>query len=178
MPTLIVETGTIVENANSYVDLAFADAYLTSRGNTVWAGVGEDAKAAALIRAADVLNGYRWKGQPVEPGRVMAWPRKGVDYSPGNPVPENVVPIQVQNAQCEIAAASMSEEGANDPLAQVDTTKGAVTSEKVDVMAVSYAEPSTNSYLGVTGYPAVDGLLRAFLASSGRGFGIVEIQRG
>ena len=123
---LTVETGAIVENANSYVKLTFADAYLASRGNADWAKGEEDARATALIRAADVLNSYRWKGQPVEPGRIMAWPRRGMEYSPGNPVSENVVPIQVQNSQCEIAAAIVAR-GA-DPLGQVDMhlTTGAV----------------------------------------------------
>lgn len=173
---LTVEDGTMPEGANTYADMDFVNAYLASRGVAGWAEADADSRAAALIRAADVLNSYYWKGETAEPGRVMTWPRKGMCYAGGVGVPENSVPVQVQNAQCEIAGAVIA--GDTDPLAQVDTAKGAVTSEKVDVIGVSYTDPSTNSYSGKTGYPAVDGLLRPFLGGMGGGFGIVELGRG
>ena len=173
---LIVEDGTLPENANTYADVDFADAFLASRGAAEWAIADEETKATALIRATDTLNSYRWKGLPVEDTRIMAWPRTGVVYASGTEVPADVVPIQVKNATCELAGNIVATH--TDPLAQVDTSVGAVTSEKVDVIGVSYAAPETNTYTGKTGFPFVDALLRPFLKGYGKGLSVVELGRG
>jgi hypothetical protein len=174
--SLIIEDGAMPTGANVYADIAYADGYLASRGVSAWADADDDTKLAALVRAADTLNSYRWKGITVAPGRIMAWPRKGMAYAEGTPVPDNIVPAQVANAQCELAGSILADEA--DPLAPVNTSQGAVVSEKVDVIAVSYAAPDTNAYSGKTGYPAVDALLRPFLAGGSGKFGIVEMERG
>lgn len=173
---LIVEDGSMKDGANTYATTAQADAYLAARGAEKWAELDDDGKTIALIRAADTLNSYNWKGVTAKPGRVMTWPRKGVAYADGTPVKEDEVPLQIVNAQCELAGAIVTNEA--DPLAPVDTTVGAVTSEKVDVIAVSYAEPDSNAYTGITGYPAVDGLLKQFLRGGSGRFGVVEVGRG
>jgi hypothetical protein len=164
------------EGANSYTDIAGADAYLSSRGALDWAIADDDTKAAALVRACDTLNTYHYKGQVSAPGRVMAWPRKQMVYADGSPAPMDAIPAQVINAQIELAGNIITDSA--DPLAPVDKSQGAVTSEKVDVISVSYATPETNAYKGLTGFPAVDALLRGFLSGNGGRFGVVEVGRG
>ena len=173
---LVVEDGTMPDGANTYADIDFADAFLASRGAAEWAVADEDTKAAAIIRATDTLNSYRWKGLPVEDTRIMAWPRTGVVYASGAGVPADTVPIQVKNATCELAGNIVATH--TDPLAQIDASVGAVTSEKVDVIGVSYAAPETNAYTGKTGFPFIDALLRPFLKSNGKGLSVVELGRG
>lgn len=175
---LIVETGTMPPGANTYVSLDDYRNYKAQRDPEYDPDAADsEGEKSTLIRATDTLNSYRWKSVAVDPGRIMAWPRKHMEYADGSPVHDNVVPAQVVAAQCEIAGAIEAAEG-KDPLAPVDASQGAITSEKVDVIAVSYATPDTNAYTGKTGYPAVDALLRPFLRGGSGAFGIVEMGRG
>lgn len=52
-----VEDGTGVEDFNSYVTVAYADAYFADRGSTTW--TGEDSlKQGALVRATDYVRAF------------------------------------------------------------------------------------------------------------------------
>jgi hypothetical protein len=88
---LIVEDGTGKADAQSYVDVAGADAYHAARGNAAWAtSTAEDGTAttrpaeereAALLRATafidatyrDRFPGYRARGR----AQALEWPRVG-----------------------------------------------------------------------------------------------------
>jgi hypothetical protein len=61
---LVVEDGTLVEGANSYVSIEDADAYWAEgRGNDEWLDAVDDDKLKWLLEAADYLNGFfAWKG--------------------------------------------------------------------------------------------------------------------
>lgn len=193
MPTLIVEDGSKPEGANVYADLKAADDWLVPRGLwpatpvTVDAEDGTEtpspemvkAKTAALLRAADWLNvlpGGRWKGEPVEEDRVMAFPRK---CAPA------VVPAGVKIANMELAAVFF---GGDNPLAPLErggklASRAQSESKSVDVISksfsssVNYAEDAPVE----TFYPAVAGLLAPFLAvTPGKGGGafVREVGRG
>ena len=166
---LTIEDGSMPDNANTYVDIGFADGYLGTRGNAAWLAADAEAKAVALIRSADVLNSYPWKGNAAAPDRIMAWPRKGVAYADKTPVPEEVIPQQVKNAQCELAALI---NGGENPLAPVahagkviseshSVSEGGIDALGGDSHSDSYTYEKGVSY--ETLYPAVAGLLRAFL---------------
>lgn len=130
---MIVEDGTGVDGANSYVDAAYAAQYFTDRGQT-WAGSDGD-----LVRGTDYVDGaFEWPGQRVEPLQSLAWPRKGVEFD-GEPYPSNVVPDPVKQAVCEVAQAI-----AADVPEQQGT--GAVKSQKVGTLEVEYFEPSGYEY--------------------------------
>lgn len=175
--TIIVEDGSMPSGANSYVSLGEFAEYAEERGQGAeWNKFDESSRQSALIRAADTLNTYNWKGSPAESGRVMTWPRKGMVYADGATVPESFIPTQMKLAQCELAMNVLF--NSVDPLAPVDTASGAVTSERVDVISVSYGDPSTNNYSGQTGYPAVDAWLKPFLKGGSGRFSLGEIGRG
>ena len=172
-----VEDGQMPDGANTYASLDDFQKYVAQRDPGYDPSSADvDVESANLIRAADFLNSLRWKGTTAKPGRILAWPRKGMVYADCSPVGENEIPVQVINAQCEVAASMAGQD--SDPLAPVDKTVGAVTSEKVDVIAVSYSSPDTNAYSGKTGYPAVDALLASFLSGGSGKFGIVDVRRG
>ena len=174
---LIVEDGSIVPGANSYGTRERAGEYLGARGHVEWPTLTEEQQDATLIRAADVLNSYGLKGAPVDYFHSMTMPRVGLEFAPGVPVPEDFIPQQFERAQFEIAGAIAVSE--TDPLEAVDRSKGAVTSESVSgAVSISYAEPAKAAYDGPTGFPAVDALLKPFLAASGGGFTIIEKGRG
>ncbi|MDR2893577.1 MAG: hypothetical protein LBV80_10970 [Deltaproteobacteria bacterium] len=183
---LIIEDGNLPEGANTYVDLDAANAYVASRGPAVsglaaWTAADAETKSAALIRAADVLNSYHWRGLAAAPGRIMAWPRRQVNLPQSGP--GGSIPPQLVAAQCELAAAILAE---GDPLSPVDPRLGPITSAKLDTLAVSYAAPASGGAGAASpaGHPAVAALLRGFLlddpfGSGGRGgIGLTEVGRG
>lgn len=100
--TLIVEDGTGMSTANSFVDVATADAYLSARGITTWAGLQQPEKEQALIRAADFMRLYRWQGVRSVAGQALDWPRMYVRAFDAD-VAINSIPTDVKNAQIELA---------------------------------------------------------------------------
>lgn len=100
MPTLIVEDGTGLSNANSFVSVAEADAFFSNVGSASWAAASVDEKESALIRATAYLSTYfRWTGKRVK-GRdqALAIPRSGMTDCDGNDVPSDEVPIELKIA--------------------------------------------------------------------------------
>src|SRR5689334_24452499 len=78
---LIVEDGTGVSNADSYVSRIEADAYHAARGNDVWATLSEDKRDQLLRRAADYIThifGRGFLGQRAYAGQALAWPRRDI----------------------------------------------------------------------------------------------------
>ena len=77
---LIVEDGTGLSDANSYVSLAFAENYFFCLGKSDEFTGTDGEKSAKLITATIWLDGsYKWRGsiaQPLVP-QALAWPREG-----------------------------------------------------------------------------------------------------
>lgn len=172
---LIVEDGTMPEGANTYASLQTIADYLTPRGAEKWFLLSESAQVCFVIQATDYLNGLPYKGAPVGSGRVMAWPQKGQLYADCSPVPENVVPVQVVNALCELCAYAA--DGRFTPRTTVDEKAGAVTSQNVNGVSMSFATPDTSAYTGLTGFSTVDALLDQFLRK-GDSVTVVGLRRG
>ena len=62
---LIVEDGTGVSGAESYISVVDADDYHTNHGNTSWGSADTTAKEIALRKASEYLDGKygkRWLG--------------------------------------------------------------------------------------------------------------------
>ncbi|PSL23472.1 DnaT-like ssDNA-binding protein [Dyadobacter jiangsuensis] len=151
--TLTVEDGSIVEGANSLVDLDFANSYHSDRNNTGWTGT-DAVKQAALIRATDYLQEkYSWKGCLVEADQPLNWPRSGIQN-----VANNIIPNAVKQAVCVLALEALTA-----TLNPSISPNGQTKFKKVDVIEVEYfASPFTS-----TKRPAVDGLLRPYLSGNG-----------
>ena len=114
----IVEDGSGVIGAESYVTVAEADAYHVKMGNAGWPqpesgadGSVQARKEAALRKAAVFLDAYvlhKANGEKKNPGQGLLFPRTGaVDYS-GSPVDGNSVPAFYLKAQCEVALLAIS----------------------------------------------------------------------
>lgn len=97
---LIVEDGSIVANADSYVSEADFTAYAASLGWTVNAGTQE----ADLRRAAMYLDRqYQWVGWRVDIAQTMQWPRHVDVLIDGFSVASDSIPDAIKKAQMEIA---------------------------------------------------------------------------
>lgn len=131
---LIVEDGTLPAGANSFADLAEADAYHAARLRAAWTGEVTDAqKEAALIRASDWLNRkVTWAGHKISGTQRMAWPRLGVATHDGA-IPADEIPAQVVDACCELAGFFVEQ----DYLAPLDRG-GDIASLNVAVISIAY----------------------------------------
>lgn len=171
---LIIEDGTIVANANSYVTLADARAYALARGVVLDA---DDAVVESqLVKAIDYLALYRaqWQGLPVSPGvQTMAWPRTGVVIDE-LAFPEDDIPVELKEAQMQLAM----EVHAGRVL--MPSSDGRVVKrEKLDVIEREFMTGSDNSKTGLPSprFPQVDALLAPLLKLPGiGGFGLQTVR--
>lgn len=158
---LIIEDGTGVSGANSYVTDAEYIAYVLE----VY-GVTVTSNEPALLRAMAYMNSLKWYGVKTY-GRAQstAWPRKGVSDCDGFSILSNEIPAEVVKAQCELAYAEATATGVLTPQVSV---AGVVSREKVDVIEVEYDTSQNTGNVDdqrVTVTAALD-LLRCFYNSS------------
>lgn len=73
---LIIEDGTIVTNANSYVTLVELQAYADDRGFTLPTSDAEQEQF--VLRAMDYLESRRFQGKRADETQSLQWPRTGV----------------------------------------------------------------------------------------------------
>lgn len=159
---LIVEDGTGLAGAESFISVAGADAYLTSRGSD-WSSMSTTEKEQALRRATDYMEQMyreRWAGQRVTTTQALSWPRYFVpikDASDGYSYwPSDAVPTLVANACAALALKA----AAGDLAPDVGRLKRRT---KVGPLEVEY-EPNTRPY---TVYRSIDNMLLPFFGGLG-----------
>lgn len=165
--TLIVEDGTGLETAESYVSVAEADTYHLARGNAAWTG-SDTIKEAALRRATTFIDSSyrsRWVGTAVN-GRdqALAWPRTDAVDTSGDDIDDEQVPREVKQATMEAALRELATPGSLNPdLVQSER----VLREKVGDLEVQYADvagvDASRPFLTI-----VNDLVSGLLSSSGR----------
>ena len=174
MATLIIEDGTGVAGANSYVTVAQADIYFANVNNTVWDGLDSiDQKGPFLIQAVRYMQQVyrsRWKGYRryslnlTSKTQILDWPRVWVDQidSPGGygPYPyfydPNSIPQEIKDAQCELAVRAANGDLAPD----IDRVEKSV---QVGSLKVEY-DPN---YSPIVVFRAIEALLDPFFESQG-----------
>lgn len=121
--SLIVEDGTIVTGAESYVTLAAADAYLQRAAKGAeWAAKPDATRENLLVQAARIIDAtVTWAGTKASFTQPMQWPRVNVPYDGVDPsgfpgtvpavrsgyYPESTIPPEVKQAQMEMAILQM-----------------------------------------------------------------------
>lgn len=148
---LIVETGSIVAGANTYVSEAYADSYFESRNNSEWAALSTEAKEAALLYATSWVDSrYSWPGIIVDDSQALSWPRLGAYDVDLRSIPSTSIPSALLQAVCEAALAHVTE-----VLNTVRERGGGLAYAKVDVLEVSYFRGAS---AGRT-FPYIDSIL-------------------
>ena len=101
MPDIIVEDGSNVDDANSYVDIAYLDLYASERGLSLPTEL-ED-KQIFLIKAFDYLEARRsdYQGYKAVEEQKTQWPRTEV-YIDHELLDSDAIPVELKKAQCQL----------------------------------------------------------------------------
>lgn len=155
---LIVENGTGLSTAESYVSVAAADTRLAALGLTNWATLTTAEKEQALRRSTNYLEqAYRsrWKGNRHTVAQALAWPRNGVVVDDFVVIASTIVPPEVANACADLAFKA----AAGDLNADLDR---AIVREKVGPLETEYSQHSPQSVR----YRVIDMTLAPFLCGA------------
>lgn len=156
--SLIVEDGTGLADAESYLSVADAAIYHANMGtDAAWAAVGATAVQEAMLRRATNYLRSRyynmWEGSAVAAAQRLDWPRSGVPTRDGyGAIASNSVPEEVKNACAELALKAFSADLMPDQ-------NQAVKREKIGPIEVEYSEYSPSS----PSYVAIDAMLAPLL---------------
>lgn len=128
--TIVVEDGTIVAGANSYISVVDLTTYATDRGLTIAATNPED----LLIEAMDYIESLSYVGARYTEDQALVWPRSGAVKHEVYTYDVTEIPQLLIDGLCEAALAI---DAGNSPLADVDR---AVKKEKVGPLDVEFMD--------------------------------------
>jgi hypothetical protein len=166
--TIIVEDGTNVPDANSYINEADFRTWADSLGEGADLPATDPELEALLLNAMYVLEAECWKGERTYSDQALSFPRTGL-YFDGQPVPGDEVPQQVIDAQSSLALTANTE---NLFTTIPAGTGGAVIEERVEgAVTVKYSDVG-RSVTGETVDTRADNLIAPFTCSGGALFGI------
>lgn len=101
---LVVEDGSGVVSANTYVSLADASAFAeTLLFIDAWDELEPDARTVRLLEAARWLDRFAWQGAPSTTTQAMAWPREQVRDRDQRPIARDTIPPFLIEAQVRLA---------------------------------------------------------------------------
>jgi len=126
-------------SANTYATLAEFNAYAANRvpALTWFTAATDPQKEAALQAAARSLDAcFTWTGTAVDDVQALTWPRSGMLTRNGFAIATTVVPVDLKNAQCEMALQL----GAGDRLGDNDPLRKGVTSLKAGSVALTFSD--------------------------------------
>ena len=152
---LIVEDGTGVAGAESYVSVAEFQTWATNRGYLLPSGVPD--VESLLRKATDFIERKRFIGTIEFTDQPLSFPRlvtnwEGIAVSTG-------IPAKLKTAQMLLAMESMN--GALTAAARANK----YIATKIDAIYLKYADTSKGS--GDLYFPAIDDLLQDWLSSGG-----------
>jgi hypothetical protein len=163
MATIIVEDGSIVANANSYVTTAEFTQYCADRNITISGTYGDESEL--LILSMDYFEQQPFRGIKFIETQPLQFPRSDL-YVDGYLTDSDAIPKLVKDAQITIAVSIMA---GNDPLSTVDR---AVKREKVDVLEVEYMDNASIS----TVIRSIGNAMRKLVTSGSMGNNIATIR--
>lgn len=108
---LILEDGTGVVGANSYVSVSEAGQWFTDTGRgSQWSVLLTPEKEAALVNGTmytEQLYSLTFQGSRLSREQGLSWPRSGV-YLDGEQIPEDEIPVELKRAVMEYGLTSSS----------------------------------------------------------------------
>ena len=156
---MVVEDGTGVAGADSYVTVEFADGYFLSRGIPGWGDLDGEQKEQCLVRATDYVDSmFQWRGRSMTETQSLRFPRSGLRDYEGREV--TGVPVALMQSVCDVALLASG--GAE--LFQTMDPSGRVVSERIGDLSFTYERGPD----GRTLYESVNARLRGLYKDTGR----------
>lgn len=154
-------------NANSFVTLVEAEAYMEGRGNaSTWTAATDAEKNVTLVEATRDIDVQNYRGKRASSTQALDWPRDWA-VDPDDPYLDyfdsDEIPTRIKNATCELAFQYIKA-GTTD-VAALDAATN-VKRKKVDVLETEYFAASSTP-TGLSRYPRVIAYIRPLLASTG-----------
>lgn len=159
-PVLVIEDGTVVTSANSYVTKAEVETFCNDFGLTFTTNA--TLAVQAIIRGcAFVDSEYDFKGEKYSYDDPMEWPRVGI-YDDVNidPSVDMEYYLEIPNALKKACCRAAYEEAAVPGTLQSNLSTG-IRREKVDVIETEYFGNSPSR----TVYRVIEGFLKGLLKS-------------
>lgn len=130
---LIVEDGSVVDDANTYASLEYVQKYAAYRGEEL--DEDEEVTKASIINAMDFIEGLSqsFQGSRVTANQNLQFPRSGV-WIDRNLIPYNVIPRQLKDAVAQLVIDIKL----TGPL-QATTGAFAVKRRKLEGLEIEYA---------------------------------------
>lgn len=134
---IIVEDGSIVTNANSFIDIDYLEAYAEARGFLL--PTTDAIKEQYLLIAMDYLTQYRsqFKGSKVEEDQPLLWPRKEV-YIDNVLFSQTSIPQELKLAQAHLVVEQQKRVPLF-PKPVTSTTEGLVIEKTVGPLTKKFA---------------------------------------
>lgn len=133
--TMIVEDGSIVDGANSYVSLAYSNTYLERNIHSfsTWENLDDSDKSALLVWASGIIDNYfNLTGLKMDGDAVLRWPRTGVYDLDGYLIGDDEIPEALMQSVCELALHNALSDSTTDP----DTS--GISELVVDVIEIKF----------------------------------------
>ena len=166
---LIVEDGTGIPGANSYVTVAEIRQYCETRGLTL--PPENEGVETLAVTAFDYVEMFepQYKGEKVSPNQRTAFPRSGVVIGKYT-LPPDEIPWQLKDAQCQATAEALNTD-------LLPNLSASVKKEKVDVIEVEYQDAPQVEALTIGAFPKVDLRLRDLIKKEESVFPRVRVIR-
>ncbi len=155
---IIIEDGTIVSGANSYVTVDELETYADDRGITL---TGDPEQL--LIQAMDFLESLNYIGIKKDKDQDLQWPRCGV-YIDGYCFPNDEIPKELKKSQLSVA---VSIDQGNGPLSVVERT---TKSETVGPISVTYMDDASSTNIDRN----ISANLRKLLRGGSAGYTVIK----
>ena len=98
-------------NANSFVDLTFADAFFGTKFNAdLWDTFSPQIKERLLVSATEAINVFKFGGTKTLNSQSLEWPRKWLVNQDGSAILDTSIPLNLKKAVCEMAYWIWTEE--------------------------------------------------------------------
>jgi len=163
--SFVVEDGTGLSNANSYLSVADADTYHANvTRSSDWTAATAASRENGLIVATQYLYirfQGRWRGYRNTRSQALAWPRYSVEDDDGYVLDAASLPQKLQDACAEMALRVVL----GDNLLGTVTETGEIVSESVSVGPISESKTYAGGKPYGYEYPKLDALVRALIAA-------------
>ena len=165
---LVVEDGTGLTNAESYISEADVDTYFSVRGNpSTWTAATTPEKEAALRRGAQYLDaqyGLRWLGARTNETQALNWPRAGIVDQDGFAIDDDAMPQALLDASAEAALRHLGEDDGLLP----DVDEPGIEREKIKAGPVESDVTYAGSNTGLKRFTLIDKLLAPLISGGTR----------